>query len=642
MAANPSDRPHRHVFRLFNFGAVGMLSDAQLMDRFITQRDDAADAAFEELVVRHGPIVLRVCQSVLHDAHAAEDAFQAVFLILANRAGSLRRHASVACWLFGVAHRVATRARRSAARRHSLEQRAAQRSPESYLQDQYDPDCEILREEIHGLPERLCAPIVLCYLQGLTCDAVALELGLSPAAIRGRLARARQHLRQRLTRRGVTAPAAVLVAGAAGQAQAAVPSALAQSTTRIALGFVTDKTAAVLAQGVLNSMLFAKLRTAAVLLCISLGGSYCAWHAGAAAVQKKPKPHPGDSVPTVKLIHPPVQNVVREVGQPCFIESFERIPIYPTVTGYIENMKVDIGTKVKKGDVLCTLLPPALALDHATRTAPATPASERIGPAGITVEAADARVKAARARLDQAQASLTTDETGLSRWKSELEQLERVVDPKRFLDSIKRLKADAPAQAAARVAIDECAAATDVARAAIHKAEGELLAYRATLARSRVDVAVAAAALAVAESEQKRISAWASCFTITAPCDGLIVARKAATGEFVHPKSGVPPAVIGVPRTSPRTTAPVYIIDRIDTVRVFAEIREHDANDVHIGTKATVLVKAYRDEPIPASITRTSWTQTVKPRALRVEIDLPNLDGKLKPGMYAYAKLILD
>ena len=122
MAGRPSDRVHRQVHRLFHFGAVGTMSDAQLLDQFVSRRDEAAEAAFEELVIRHGPMVLRVCRSILHDAHDAEDAFQAVFLVLANRARSIRRSGSVASWLFGVAHRVASRGKRSALRRQALDQ----------------------------------------------------------------------------------------------------------------------------------------------------------------------------------------------------------------------------------------------------------------------------------------------------------------------------------------------------------------------------------------------------------------------------------------------------------------------------------------------------------------------------------------
>jgi RNA polymerase sigma factor (sigma-70 family) len=287
MAGSPSDRVLRQVHRLFNFGAVGTMSDAELLDRFVVRRDEAAEAAFEELVIRHGPMVLRVCRSLLHDAHDAEDAFQAIFLVLANRAGSIRRSGSVASWLFGVAHRVISRARRSAARRRTLNQLVAERTSESYFPAQNDPDWEILHEEIHRLPERLRAPVVLCYLQGLTYAEAAHQLGLSAVAIQGRLARARGRLHPRLIRRGVTGPAGLLTAGAASQAQAAIPLTLIHSTSRIALGFMAGNTAAVLARGVLTSMMLNQLKVATVLLCLAIGGGYWAWQAFAGPPDEK-------------------------------------------------------------------------------------------------------------------------------------------------------------------------------------------------------------------------------------------------------------------------------------------------------------------------------------------------------------------
>ncbi len=174
MAVNPSDRLQRQVHRLFNEGAIGTIPDAQLLDRFVSCRDEAA---FEELVIRHGPMELRVCRSVLHDAHDADDAFQAVFLVLANRARSIRASESVASWLFGVAQRVASRGKRSALRRQALHQLVAERTPESYFRAENETDWEILHEEVDGLPERLRAPIVLCYLQSLTYAAAAQDLG---------------------------------------------------------------------------------------------------------------------------------------------------------------------------------------------------------------------------------------------------------------------------------------------------------------------------------------------------------------------------------------------------------------------------------------------------------------------------------
>ena len=115
----------------FRFGRVGSLSDAQLLDRFVSNTDETAEAAFEELMIRDGPMVLRVCQSALQDSHDAHDAFQAVFLILANRARVIRRKESVGSWLFGVAHRVAVRARHRATRRLAIERLSGNGRPKA-------------------------------------------------------------------------------------------------------------------------------------------------------------------------------------------------------------------------------------------------------------------------------------------------------------------------------------------------------------------------------------------------------------------------------------------------------------------------------------------------------------------------------
>jgi len=289
MTASRSDRVLRQVCQLFDFGRVGTMSDAQLLDRFVSRRDEVSDAAFEALVIRHGPMVLRVCRSVLHDWHDAEDAVQAVFLVLANRAGSIRRRESVASWLFGVAHRVSVHVKRGASRRRALDQLVASQILEEDSPTQNDFDREVLHKEINDLPERLRAPIVLCYLQGLTYYAAADRLGLSAAAIRGRLARARERLRRRLICRSVTIPAGLLAAGAVHQAEAAIPVTLIQSTVRIALGFTAGNTAAVLARGVLNSMLITRIKVATVLVCLGIGSSFWAWHAFAATDDKNPQ-----------------------------------------------------------------------------------------------------------------------------------------------------------------------------------------------------------------------------------------------------------------------------------------------------------------------------------------------------------------
>jgi RNA polymerase sigma-70 factor (ECF subfamily) len=112
---------------LFEVGAVGGMTDGRLLDLFASRSDEAAaEAAFGALVERHGPLVLKVCRDVLGDAHAAEDAFQATFLVLARRASSIRNADSVASWLIRIARRVAAKSRADAARRRARDRRGAE------------------------------------------------------------------------------------------------------------------------------------------------------------------------------------------------------------------------------------------------------------------------------------------------------------------------------------------------------------------------------------------------------------------------------------------------------------------------------------------------------------------------------------
>ncbi len=123
----------------------------------------------------------------------------------------------------------------------------------------------------------------------------------------------------------------------------------------------------------------------------------------------------------------------------------------------------------------------------------------------------------------------------------------------------------------------------------------------------------------------------------------MIVARNANTFDFVLPTMGDPTANGALPNLSPGgKAAPIYVVDRTDIVRIFVDIPEQDANFVQVGAKATVLAKGYRDQPIPGTVTRTSWALNVKSRTLRAEIDLKNPNSQLLPGMYAYAKVIIE
>ena len=218
----------RGIERIFNQGSLTGLTEGQLLRRFAA----GDEGAFEALVTRHGPMVLGVCRRLLYDARDVEDAFQATFLVLLRKAGALREAEPLGPWLHGVAYRVAARVRSRSARRPAEESKGAR--SEAVL-----PACDLERselrslidEEIRRLPEKYRRPVVLCYLEGRTHEEAARRLRCSAGSVRGRLDRARQKLKDRLTRRGV-APAAGLTAMAAGAevASAAVPAPMIAAT----------------------------------------------------------------------------------------------------------------------------------------------------------------------------------------------------------------------------------------------------------------------------------------------------------------------------------------------------------------------------------------------------------------------------
>jgi RNA polymerase sigma factor (sigma-70 family) len=266
---------NRSIQTLFGVGAIGGMTDEQLLERFATRRDGGAEAAFTALVERHGPMVLGVCRQILRDEHDAEDAFQATFLILAGKARSIRKRDLLENWLYKVAYRVALQAKTASVRRRAAERESvdamARSSPDAVPADLL----AVLHEEVNRLPDKYRAPVVLCYLKGQTNDAAARQLGWPVGTVSGRLARARERLRLRLSRRGLALPSGLLVAALSPRAgSAAVPTGLMTATVRAAMGVAGKATAAgaisasvtSLMNEVLRTMLMTKLKIAGMSL----------------------------------------------------------------------------------------------------------------------------------------------------------------------------------------------------------------------------------------------------------------------------------------------------------------------------------------------------------------------------------------
>src|SRR5262245_47628817 len=252
----------RYIRQVRGSPALVEVSDAQLLEQFTRQGDEAA---FTALVERHGPMVLGVCRRILRHAHDADDAFQATFLLLARKARSLSRPDLLARWLYGVAYRTALKARGVAVRR-----RQRQRPLEDVAA--HDDDAPVWRDlrpvlddAIGGLPLRYRVPVILCYLEGLTNAQAARQIGWPVGHVAARLARARDRLRTRLTRRGL-APAAGMLATGLTEALSppGVSAALLDQCARSAVAYAAGTAAGgvlsprviALTKGVLQGMFF--------------------------------------------------------------------------------------------------------------------------------------------------------------------------------------------------------------------------------------------------------------------------------------------------------------------------------------------------------------------------------------------------
>ncbi len=262
----------RYLRQLPDAGATAELSDGQLVQRFVTHREEAAFAA---LVQRHGRLVWGVCRRLLHREPDAEDAFQATFLVLTRKAASIRKHESVASWLYGVAYRIARRLRQSSLTRREHEKRAGALAVKNTASETAWRELQtLLDDELQRLPEKYRAPFVLCCLEGKSKHEAAQELGGNEGTVSSRLARARQQLQKRLTSRGVSL-SAILCGTALAQntASAAVPATLLDATVRALVqgggnqaGGMLSAPVVALADAAIKSVLFPKLTLVTVFL----------------------------------------------------------------------------------------------------------------------------------------------------------------------------------------------------------------------------------------------------------------------------------------------------------------------------------------------------------------------------------------
>jgi RNA polymerase sigma factor (sigma-70 family) len=279
MARSPVSKVIQHLREVGLRRDGAGLTDGELLGAFVARRDDAC---FDALVRRHGPMVLGVCRRLLRNPHDAEDAFQATWLVLARKAGSVVPREAVGNWLYGVALRTAQEARRLAARRRAREKQVKDLPHPAVWPEDVGQDWRpLLDQELNRLPDKYRVAVVLCDLEGRTRKDVAQQLNLPEGTVSGRLTTARRMLANRLSRCGLTlSGGALAVVLSQSAAAACVPTPLAASTVKAATLVAAGRAAATgaisapvaaLTEGVVRAMLRTKLKTTiAALLALTV------------------------------------------------------------------------------------------------------------------------------------------------------------------------------------------------------------------------------------------------------------------------------------------------------------------------------------------------------------------------------------
>jgi RNA polymerase sigma factor (sigma-70 family) len=359
----------RYIRRLAEPQNGGAVSDGNLLERFISRRDEDA---FASLVERHGSLVMGVCRRMLHDVHDAEDVFQATFLVLVRKAGSIAKPGCLAQWLYGVAYRTALRARRDAAKRRFHEQRAAGGSDSEMDEFIWRDLRPILDEEIQRLPLKYQAPVVLCYFDGKTKEEAARILDLPVGTVSSRLARAREKLRARLTRRGLALSAGLLTSALSSQAVSApVSASLINATAKAGLalaaghavagGLVSIKVASLTEEMVRTMFLFKANMIAlglAAALVIGSGAGVVSYRAGSAQEQKNDSSVEDRLRDEIARLKKELERAEKEIAR------LKMEATYVKVAAPREGILAFIGTLSKEGEIETNKLRPLKVGDH--------------------------------------------------------------------------------------------------------------------------------------------------------------------------------------------------------------------------------------------------------------------------------------
>ncbi len=320
----------------------------------------------------------------------------------------------------------------------------------------------------------------------------------------------------------------------------------------------------------------------------------------------------------VSVVKPERGTIVRTSEEPGQIEADETTPIHAKIVGYVERVYVDIGDKVTKGQVLAELHVPEIEADLKQKQASVKQAEAERKQSEAAVAVALAGVESAQAKVQEIQYGIKRSEADLSRWQSEYTRVDQLFRERALTGSL--LDETKSKLHASEASLEEVKAQVQSAEAALDEA-------RAHLDKARSDLDAATSRIEVARFDAERAEAMASYRRIVAPYDGTVTRRGVDTGHLT---------------TSGTAGEPLFLVARSDVVTITVGVPETDAPFVNPGDVVRIRLQALAGRTFEGKVTRTSWALDPSTRTLRAEIDLPNPENVVRPGLYAYATIIAE
>jgi HlyD family secretion protein len=333
------------------------------------------------------------------------------------------------------------------------------------------------------------------------------------------------------------------------------------------------------------------------------------------------EPEEMPTIQSVTVIRPKKGELSRLSTQPGSIEAYESVRLYGKVPGFLKYQTVDIGDRVKEGQVLAVVDVPELRADHERNKAALEQANARVDQMKARVDSAIADLKASEAAVIQAEATARSSVAWVSYRKLQMGRIDELVKSKSLQDQLY----DESKQR------HEAAVETELAaKAAIATTTAKVAASTAKIEQAKADVKEAEAQVKVAQAEIKRVEASLFYSTITAPFDGVITQRSLFVGDFVHSanESG--------------SREPLLTVNRTDRMRVIVQMPDRDVPWTDVGDTAEVVIDALPEKKLYAKISRKADHESKVTRLMRIELDMPNPTGKICEGMYGQVTIVLD